>query len=503
MEQSEELYQLPTLTKTWYHNGAFLEKERILNQFEKEYWYEMYNERFPDSPLTITEPRLQDARLVVAQTLPDPDAILSHLTADEWREALRACKGMVLRQEVFALDGTADDEETMQRQAKPFSVATHNCNIQLLQPRRENPFAVLMVTESEAISIQYERNETDPRITHSLNTRIDELGNILEAASVVYPRQQVNPALPVQVQDIQARTLITYSRNQYTNDILQPEAYRLRGLFETQTYEITGLAPSGSLYQIPDFEDILGAGSTEIGYHENPSGATERRLIEYVRTLNYRDDLTGPLDWGELESQGIAFESYQLAYTPDVLQDIFGDRIADVDSVMTDGRYVQLDGNWWIRSGTIQFLEGVETVDAARERFYSPLSYTDPFGSVTSVTYYSDYFLMIESTTDALGNEAAAERYNFRTLSATRMRDINNNLSEVLLDEIGLVKAMAVMGKGDEADDLQGLSEITDEAERSLVQQYFTMTDTQELRNTARELLQHASARFVYDLDRY
>jgi len=503
LEQAEELYQSPTLTRTWYHTGAFLDKERILNQFEHEYWYVLYNETFPDAPITVTEPNLPDAQLVGAQILPNADAILNHLTADEWREALRACKGMVLRQEVFALDGTEEDVESMQRQAKPFSVATHNCHIQLLQPRRENPFAVFMVTESEAITFQYERDENDPRIAHSLNTQIDELGNILEAASVVYPRQQANPELPLEIQEIQAQTLITYSRNQYTNDINESEAYRLRGGFEAETFEITGLMPSDTLYRLTDFEDILGAASTEIGYHESPTGGTQHRLIEQVRTLYSRDDLTGPLNLGELESQGIGFESYQLGYTPDLIADIFGDRIQDINALMTEGRYMQQDGNWWIRSGTTQFLQGVETQADARERFYSPLTYTDPFGSVTSVSYYADYFLLMASTTDAIGNVAVVERYNFRTLAPIRMRDPNNNISEVLMDELGLVKAMAVMGKGNEADDLQGLTEITEETERSAIQEYLTLTDTQELRDTARELLQQATVRFVYDLGRY
>jgi len=503
LEQSEALYQPPTLSKTWFHTGAFLEKDKILNQFEKEYWYEIYNQTFPDSPITVTEPQLEEASLVIAQNNTDPQTILDHLTADEWREAVRACKGMVLRQEVFALDGTEEDLDTLQRQAKPFSVATHNCQILLLQPRRENPYAVLMVTEKEAITIQYERDENDPRIAHALNIQTDELGNILEAASVVYPRQQIDPELPIEIQDKQAQTLITYTHNQYTNDINEPEAYRLRGLFETETYEITGLTPSDSLYHIADFEDILGAGSIEIDYHENATVGTERRRIEHLRTLFYRDDLSGPLLQGVQESQGIGYESYQLAYTPELLQAIFGDKITDEAALMTEGRYLLQDGNWWIRSGTVQFMEAAETVVDTRERFYSPLSYTDPFGSTTQVSYYRDYFLMIESTRDAVDNEVTIEQYNFRTLSPIRMRDINNNISVGLLDELGLVKAMAVLGKGNEADDLEGLTEITDASERLLIQQYFTLSDTETLRTTARELLQHASARFVYDLERY
>jgi hypothetical protein len=34
------LHQEPVVSKSWHHTGAFLQKDKILNQFEKDYWYE-------------------------------------------------------------------------------------------------------------------------------------------------------------------------------------------------------------------------------------------------------------------------------------------------------------------------------------------------------------------------------------------------------------------------------------------------------------------------------
>ncbi len=90
------------------------------------------------------------------------------------------------------------------------------------------------------------------------------------------------------------------------------------------------------------------------------------------------------------------------------------------------------------------------------------------------------------------------------------MRDINNNLSEVLIDELGLTKAMAIMGKGNQADDLTGLTDLTDTAETVVAKDFFHVPDTAQgvadsvaLRTIANNLLQNATARFVYDLDAY
>lgn len=540
LEQSEALYQAPTLTKTWFHTGAFLDRETILTHFKSEYWYEAYNKTFPGAPLTLSEPELEDARIVVNQTL-DGIFAIEDLNAQEYREALRACKGMTLRQEVFTLDAPAETptEDELKLQMKPYTVATHNCHIQLLQPRLGNPYASFIVTESEAITIHYERNETDPRIAHSLNTQIDELGNILEAAAVVYPRKGLPEENPLDnpLNDLrnevtaltydrmeekgaclasldfleaqQGKTLITYTQNSFTaNDIVQDDVYRLRQASETQTFEITGLGKSGELYQLSDFDDILNGESILIGYHQTATSGTERRPVEHIRTLYYDKALTGPMPFGQLPTHGIPYESYQLAYTPDLLTDLFGTKITDPNTLLgTEGKFVhsQGDTNWWIRSGHPVFIDPLnsEDLNTAKSRFFSPMAYRSPFDVETTVSYYKDYFLMLESTEDALQNAITTERFNFRTLSPVRMKDMNDNISEVLTDELGLVKATAILGKGNEADELTGLTEYTSQPEKDSIQTYFTLSDTTTLRAEAQTLLQGATARFVYDFHRY
>ncbi len=496
--------------------------------------------------MTVAEPELADVNIEVSSFLNDEG--ITEFNNEEWREALRACKGITLRQEVFALDGEETDLDSLLKQAKPFNVATHNCHIQMLQQKEKNKHAVFMVTEGESISIQYERNETDPRIAHTLNIAIDDRGNVLEAASVVYPRRSdalnlsIN-ALETRINNLtyerenestaalialgnlrleQEKTLITYTVNNLTNDILEANVYRLRLPCETQTYEITGLSRTGEFFQIEDFNTLLGEGDI-IGYHVTPNhSSVQLRLIEHVQSTYYNNDLTAELDLGEHGNHGIPFQAYQLAYTPDLLSEIFGDKLpsdageqedllsdnddnTDSDQSYSQCRFVNRgDDNWWIRSGTTQFyLDPSESITDIRDRFFTPQAYFDPLGSETRVSYYKDYFLMMETTKDAIGNEITVEKFNFRTMSPTRMRDINDNLSEVLLDELGLVKAMAVLGKGGEADNLSGLTEYMVDDEHVQIAEYFTLSDTNDLRKNARALLQNATARFVYDFNRY
>ncbi len=500
----QELHQEPVITKTWFHTGAFLSRDKILNQFAHEYWYEEM-ERKGFSVVNLETP-LPDAQLIAAPGL--APSILSVLGAQEWREALRACKSMFLRSEVFAKDaplvGATPDQR--RKELTPYSVATHNCIIELLQPKGQNKHAIFIVKEKEAVTYSYERNTEDPRIAHNLNIKLDEYGNVLESASVVYPRLTADASLPLETQELQNKTLITYTQNHFSNDIDTDDSYRLRVPSETKTYELKGVAKANSLYAVDEFEDILSAAS-EVEYHQidiNPaSGTSQKRLIEHIRTTYYKNDLTDALPLHQLESKGLPFESYQLAYTPALITDIFGTKVNP--DLMDEGKFSHSEGddNWWIRSGTIQFNEGAETANDAQNRFYSPVSYTDPYGAKTKVKYYSNYFLFIEETEDALGNKTKVDLFNFRTLSPQRMKEPNNNLSEVLADELGLVKAMALFGKGNEADDLVGLNEFISAAENTLVNDFFNAPASDILVTHGKNLLQHATARFVYDFDAY
>lgn len=501
-----ELHQEPVFTKSWFHTGAFLNREKILNQFAREYWYEEMARR--GFTAANNEKPLAETRLITAPGL--DGSIIDELSADEWREALRACKGMPLRSEVFAKDAPLDgaDDDEIEKELTPYSVSTQNCVIELVQPRGQNSHAVFVVKESEALTYSYERNTADPRISHNLNIKLDRYGNVLESATVVYPR------LSGAVLQAQEKTNIIYTQNVFTDDVKGDDAmgtddYRLRLPSEVKAYELKGVSKTGPFYSVPDFENILG-GSIDVAYHqvdaEPSTGFSQKRLIEHTRTLYYNNDLSGPLDLHRLGARGLPFESYQLAFTPDLINDIYETGIDD--TLMAEGKFIhfkegenEYDDNWWIPSGTIRFID--ETAVNPLDRFCSPIAYIDPYGAETKVKYYSDYFLFIDETEDAIGNKVSVEQFDFRTLSPRRTKDANDNISEAVTDELGMVKAVALLGKGGEADDLDGINEYSTAAENDLVAAFFNAPASDALAAAGKSLLQHATTRFVYDFDVY
>ena len=504
----EPLHQEPVVSRTWHHTGAFFGKEMILSQFKQEYWYaEMERQGFDAAH---HEYDLPDARLVADPAL--HTSIFDNLSAEEWQQAVRACKGMKLRSEVFAKDAVkfGNTEEAVRKELTPYTVTAQNCVIELLQPKGKNKHAVFVVKESEAITYNYERDPEDPRIAHNLNIKIDKYGNVLESAAVVYPRRVPDTSLPSETLGDQAKTVITYTQNEFTNDVITGNAYRLRLPSEVRTYELKGMDLTGgrTYYAVTNFTNILSNTRSDVAlYHELEKpptpGKAQRRLIENTRSIFYSNNLKDPLPLGGLESLALSYENYQLAYIPELVTDIFG---AKVDGLLLAGgkfTHSEGDNNWWIRSGITQFIDDTETAPDAQNRFLMPVSYTDPYGAVTRIKYYGNYFLVIKETENAFGNKSGVEKFNFRTVSPQKMRDINGNLTEVLTDELGLVKAVAVMGKGSEADKLSGLTDITDTLETAAVQDFFDAPDSVGLTANGKALLQGATSRFVYDLNSY
>jgi hypothetical protein len=83
----------PVHTKTWFHTGAYLDRERISRQYEAEYFVE------PGLDAASARERLVEDTLIPEQ-----------LTPGEQREACRALKGSMLRQEVQRQQDAGSEE---------------------------------------------------------------------------------------------------------------------------------------------------------------------------------------------------------------------------------------------------------------------------------------------------------------------------------------------------------------------------------------------------------
>ncbi|KAH0545319.1 hypothetical protein FGG08_000618 [Glutinoglossum americanum] len=529
----------PVLVRTWFHTGAFLKGQQISRQFEREYHRE-------DGQSSDTQ-SLDDTVLPTDLLHTDGTRSPYSLRSDEMHEAYRALKGSMLRQETYALDGTDAKE-------RPYTVAEHNHTIELLQVQGGNRHAIFMTHPRETLDLHYERvlvevagqKHADPRMNHSVTLQVDGFGNTLRTLTVSYPRRTLDPTKPPPAQQLETHMTLTASRVANTDD--QLDWYHLGLPVESRTYEVVKpLDPSatkdGSIvpFSFSKLADLAASlfpldqdepSAAKIWPYEkwdwrinaaNEPTETCLRLIEHARVLYRRDNLSGPLALGQIQSMALPYESYKLAFTPGLLKSVF-QRTLDgqpTESLLPlpdpapvlgnrgsdQGGYVALEGSsgWWVPSGRLFYsldadidnpsaATSAAELTEARAHFFMARKHSDPFGQTSTVTYSHD--LLVVQMRDAVGNATSAT-HDYRVLQPVLATDANNNQTAVAFDALGMVVATAVMGppgqkSGDVLDDI-----VTDLPLDSL--QSFVA----DPRGQAGSLLQKATTRIVYDIDRF
>jgi RHS repeat-associated protein len=489
---TERSYHVPPVeTRTWFHTGIYFDQDSAVDAPGPFDYRELTTEFRKEFYHGDEEAVAVDAHDVEMGETP--------------HEAYRALRGAVLRTEVYASDGSAKADH-------PYQVTDNRYRVHQVQPKNGNNHGVYFSSQMESVSYHYERNPTDPRISHALTLQVDAFGNPLKSLAIGYGRRRPDPALPTQAdQNKQAETFITYTENGFTNGIddpiHDPDHYRTPLPSETRAYELTGFTPAGNATRFSfeewaanDFAPLNEA--VEIGYEETADLTNkQKRLIEHVRTRYRKDDLTALLPVGAIESLALPGEGYKLAFTPGILTKVYGTRVTN--TILTkEGGYVHSEGdtNWWIPSGRVFYSPNVADTPAqelafARQHFFLTHRSRDPFGN-TALLGFDAYDLLVNHTDDPLGNTTSAE-HDYRVLQSFCVTDPNGNRAEVAFDMFGLVAGTAVMGK-------------TTETKGDSLARFVPNLTPQQRQDfladpvgNAADLLGPATTRIVYDLDQY
>ncbi|MEU7144799.1 SpvB/TcaC N-terminal domain-containing protein [Nocardia sp. NPDC046473] len=403
--QGDRLYQPPVVVKRWQHTGWHRDGERISKQF-------------------VTEYHSYDKDLDLADTVLPAGA-----TVDEEREAARALRGHVLREEVYAEDGHGDLGE-------PYSVTESSYRPRLLQPRGSAQYCVIAVDPGETLTVHTERQSEDPRIGHTVTLDVDEWGNVLRAAQIAYPRRRP---------DVTEQGLLhmTVSEHDVRNDVTAADRWRVGITIEDREYEVGGLSPRGRIFTETELRDgSIDAARHEIPYQEELSGSgPERRLIARAQQTYAAGDASAELPLGSFAVPLLPWCSYRQVFAAGQVAKLYGTRVTD--DMLREAGYALREGVWWLPSGR-------QTFDPTR--FYLPSSYTDPFGASWRIAY-EPHLLRQTGVTDPVDNVVTTS-INYRVLQPWLLTDPNGNRTAVRFDPLGLVIATAVLGKqgGNEGD---------------------------------------------------
>src|SRR5690606_32469106 len=246
----------------------------------------------------------------------------------ELHQAHRALAGTMLRQEVYAEDGSELAD-------RPYVVTQQTFGVRRVQPTGSAPYAVFLTHPSEALSLHYERGTTDPRITHELTLTVDELGRVTRSAAVAYGKAGTGP---------QSRTWITASQQGFYDFLPVTGDYRHGIARWSKSWELSGaLSPDGDLFTIAEIADELDE-AIEVAFDDASLAADrgpatgKRRLLGHTRQRYWNDAATAPLAYGACQPKALPYETYALALTDAMLDDVLEEKV-DPALARGEGKY--------------------------------------------------------------------------------------------------------------------------------------------------------------------
>ena len=410
----------------------------------------------------------------------------AELDAAEQREAWRALKGSMLRQEIYG-------EDDGPHASIPYRVVEQTYTVRCLQRRATGRHAVLLPHPGETLTRDYEREADDPRSMHTLTLEVDDFGNVLRQCTVAYGRRRADATLNPVDRAVQARTLVTTVEGTMTTPVDEPSAHRAPLPARTRTFELTGLIPTGPGGRFRRDNLIVVGG--------------DRRLVRHECIRYRRDDLTALLAVGKLQPLALPGQTRTLAFTADTLDayrresgaNLIPDPAAVLQSRGADGGgYAADDDGWWIPSERVFFDPSADADDpaatAAQERetasehFHLVRKTVDPFGHAR-VTDFDPCDLLAVRVRDALDNTVTAE-YDYRVLQPRLVTDPNRNRTAATYDALGVSVALTRLGKDRVPPRIS--------ADPTSAQLAAFLEDPGPI---AAELLGDATSRILYDLD--
>ncbi len=424
---SKELYVPPVYTKTWYHTGAFIERDSIIKCYKQEYFSKDKSEyNFPDSVFR------QDIYNYDAETL---------------RQAYVALKGHVLRKEVYGSDNSPIS-------TVPYSVDESNFEVVLFQPKQNQLYGVFYTIPRESISYHYERNENDPRVQQDFVLEVDELsGGIKKACSVYLPRrsEEITGCKPCPEQEILKITAKTTG----FIDTQDSEDFRWRGVpYEQQQFEVFGGNLDNALYMQFDSikEQVNSALQNIVPYSGSVKPNTpQARQLSWIRSYFWNETQTDLNPLGQISSRGLVHHKSEAVFTGEFISNIYGGLLSD-SIINREGGYIfdSNTGYWW-NNGLVQnyFNES--------SKFYLPAITENSFSDNTSMLYKktsldydSPYFLRpigVKQFLDIENFNEMSAQINYTNMQIQQIIDFNNNVRQVLFDPLGQVTVASLFGE--------------------------------------------------------
>lgn len=408
-------YSAPLLSKTWYHTGYKLPDERLADKYSSEY-FQGFKKAFP--PLCSKFANMQD------------------LSPEDKQQAYMALAGEVLRTEIYGLDNIE----------APYLVHESSYQAKLLQKKNDNLYAIYFVHELELIGYDHEQKADDPRISHELLLEIDDYGNPTKYCKIYYGRFS-NDALNEQKQ-----IRMVLDLHEYVNDD-NTGSYQLGVPCESRSYEVVDVKPPNPnwRFDIDEVKVIADNALKTISVAKPSSDICKLMSWERFIYAEIENDPTSTnklLPLGQIASPLLLAQHQVAIYSAKEINAMYDGVLsnAELGHLLNKEGYLKLldpdnkevqepsknpeSSYWWNIGLTEVFYNS--------NQFY--LSYKVCDAQNNASTYsYDKYNLIINRVKDAIGNLTTLPNIDYQYVLPLVLVDMNQNISEVRLDPLGLV----------------------------------------------------------------
>ncbi|MCK9220598.1 MAG: hypothetical protein M0P47_11185 [Bacteroidales bacterium] len=427
-EEDEESNTPPLYTKTWFHTGFYTEGQKISAHFASEY-FQGDNQAW----------------------LLDDTLLPAGLASKEIKEACRALKGSILRQEIYANDGTASA-------GIPYTVSERSYSIRKIQPFEMNRHAVFHVIESETLTYNYERIVNDPRIAHKLVLDTDPFGNPTDVATVAYARR----SYPSSYSEQQGKCVIRFDHFEYIDSSSATAFYRHGDKKRDTSWELHNYSFSGKCTK----NDLLTAisGATRIANLANPGVILSLRLLADIKYFYTAENGTGSLSYGQMPSHGLISHTQTLTFTAEAIAAMIHENTdglentllpTDFSAILASNHYVS-ETYAGFNTPATGYWKNSEKKNYDGNHFWllneilNPVNFSAGSTGKTTITYDSFYVLPV-TVTNELGETVTALN-DYIQVKPKRITDENGNSREVFYDGLGMILTLSVFGKNGEGD---------------------------------------------------
>lgn len=395
----DEARQTPvTLVRSWRHTGIIFEDAELTVALKDAFFEDVTLGR----TRWLTGPKLPRKQ-------PQKEMVSAH----------RAMVGRLLRRETFIVDGPP-------LESLPLVVEEWTSRVDQLQPSRGSFASAFSVSLNESIRVNYERDTTDPRVSHCINVGDEDADDFVRFAFVDYAPQR--PSI-----DAQRGARVEVVETRLLQAVASPSFHRANVPISSQTWRLVFANP-------PTASRILEAREIRTAFDEldtvDPvllSDGPHKRVVSHLRWRYWSNNAKEMLPIGKVESRCLLARTENLAMTDESVEALFGKQ--RLSTLRFEGGYLVEGGNWWAPGPILGYDQSL---------FYVPVSKLDAVGRETRLTWNETAMFPIRRS-DSSGPVSFMD-WHPRTLQVWRLGDQNGNITAWRFGPLGDVMSVAEMG---------------------------------------------------------